>query len=83
MLQAEYQRDQAGAKGIVNGKELIRRRMFLENSALLTEESKKKEASVNLPWDLSFISDSQTEHVMDKANNSYQQNKGSQAIWSH
>lgn len=42
MLQAEYQRDQAGAKGIVNGKELIRRRMFLENSALLTEESKKK-----------------------------------------
>lgn len=42
MLQAEYQRDQAAARGVLNGKELIRCRTFLENSALITEESKKK-----------------------------------------
>lgn len=44
------------------------------NSALITEESKKK-ISVNLPWELSCISDPQPEPVMGKESNLYQQNK--------
>lgn len=39
MLQAEYQRDGAGAGGVMNSKVSIRCGMFLENSALITGES--------------------------------------------